>query len=109
MLQRALEHLFECSARSTDLQPLDLWTRPAETAEFLRTLTFFDLPEEERLSPESFPPSLRATTEKILHLIKKERGPLGQKHVAAEGVGAEGHWGRSTVLQGSLEQRNNKF
>ena len=57
------------------------------------------------------PPSLQATTERILQLIKKERGALGQKHVGhrglwnrgtinfkhfeAEGVGAEGCWGRT--------------
>jgi len=46
--EHSVQHLFECSAHLTDLEPLDLWTRPAETAEFLRTLPFFDLPEKER-------------------------------------------------------------
>ena len=42
--EQTVQHLFECSARLTDLYSLDLWTRPAETAEFLRTLPFSDLP-----------------------------------------------------------------
>ena len=42
-----MQHVFECSEYPTDLSPLDLWTRPSTAAEFLRTLPFFDLPEEE--------------------------------------------------------------
>ena len=61
--EHSVQHLFECSAHLTDLEPLDLWTRPAETAEFLRTLHFSDLLEEE------MPPGL-VTAGGILWLIK---------------------------------------
>ena len=39
-------HLFECSEHPTDLRPVDLWLNPVRTANFLRTLPYFDLPEE---------------------------------------------------------------
>ena len=54
--EHTVQHVFECSEHPTDLSPLDLWTRPVLAAEFLRTLPFFDLPEEERPPPEP-PPS----------------------------------------------------
>ena len=68
-----MQHVFECSEYPTDLSPLDLWTRPSTAAEFLRTLPFFDLPEEERPPPSrtstfsSFQQQLRGT------LANKER------------------------------------
>ena len=51
-----VQHIFECPEHPTDLRPLDLWLRPISAAEFLRTLPFFDLPEEERPPPEPPPP-----------------------------------------------------
>ena len=52
-----VQHIFECPDHPTDLQPLDLWLHPIGVAEFLRTLPFFDLPEEERPPPEPPPPA----------------------------------------------------
>ena len=70
--EHTVQHVFECSEYPTDLSPLDLWTRPSTAAEFLRTLPFFDLPEEERPPPRtstfsSFQQQLRGT------LANKER------------------------------------
>ena len=57
--EHTVQHVFdsfECSSQPTDLEPMDLWLRPATVAEYLRTLPFFDLPEEERPPPEPPPP-----------------------------------------------------
>ena len=61
--EHSVQHVFECSAYPTDLQPLDLWLRPVLVAEFLRTLPFFDLPGEERPPPEPPPPPVPLQTE----------------------------------------------
>ena len=53
--EHTVQHVFECSNHPTNITPLDLWTRPVLAAEFLRTLPFFDLPEEERPPPEPPP------------------------------------------------------
>ena len=46
-------HLFNCSFHPTDLEPVDLWSRPVRTSHFLSSLPFFDfLPV---LSPSSLP------------------------------------------------------
>ena len=55
--EHTVQHVFECPDHPTDLRPLDLWLRPVSAAEFLRTLPFFDLPEEERPPPEPPPPT----------------------------------------------------
>ena len=55
--EHTVQHVYECSANPTHFTPLDMWTRPVEVAEFLRTLPFFDLPEEERPPPEPPPTS----------------------------------------------------
>ena len=55
--EHTVQHVFECPDYPTDLRPLDLWHRPVRAAEFLRTLPFFDLPEEDRPPPEPPPPS----------------------------------------------------
>ena len=62
--EHSVQHVFECSAYPTDLQPLDLWLRPVLVAEFLRTLPFFDLPGEERPPPEPPPPPVPLQTER---------------------------------------------
>ena len=48
-----VQHVFECPDHPTELRPLDLWLRPIGVADFLRTLPFFDLPEEERPPPQN--------------------------------------------------------
>ena len=53
--EHTVRHLFECPVHPVDLQPEDLWLRPAEVAEFLRTLPFFELPEDPRPPPEPPP------------------------------------------------------
>ena len=55
--EHTVQHIFECPDHPTDLRPLDLWLRPISAAEFLRTLPFFDLPEEKRPPPEPPPPA----------------------------------------------------
>ena len=50
-----MQHVYECSANPTHLTTLDMWTRPVMVAEFLRTLPFFNIPEEERPPPEPSP------------------------------------------------------
>jgi hypothetical protein len=59
--QHTVKHLFECRSHPTDLQPVDLWSRPREAAEFLTTLpAFTDLsPGPPRPPPEPPPPPLR--------------------------------------------------
>ena len=55
-VDHTVQHVFECPEYPTDLSPLDLWQRPVGAARFLRTLPFFDLPEEQGPPPEP-PPS----------------------------------------------------
>ena len=54
--EQSVRHVFECAGQPTDLRPVDLWLRPVRTAEFLRTLPFFELPEEPAPPPEPPPP-----------------------------------------------------
>ena len=49
------DHLFNCSEHPTDLTPLDLWHRPVEALEFLRTWPCFDRLHRERPPPEPPP------------------------------------------------------
>ena len=53
--EHSVQHVFDCVTHPTNLEPLDLWLRPVMVAEFLRTLPYFDLPEEERPPPEPPP------------------------------------------------------
>ena len=50
-----VQHIFSCPAYPTELNQLDLWIRPVAVVEFLRTLPFINLLEEERPQPK--PPS----------------------------------------------------
>ena len=54
--EHTVQHIFECPEHPTPLRPVDLWQNPIDAAEFLRTLPFFELPEEEGPPPEP-PPS----------------------------------------------------
>ena len=58
--EHTVHHIFECPVYPTDLQPEDLWRRPVSAADFLRTLPFFELPEEPEPPPEP-PPSNSST------------------------------------------------
>ena len=70
-----MQHVFECSEHPTDLSPLDLWTRPSTAAEFLRTLPFFDLPEEER-PPQNLHLQITPTeTERNFGYKRKRKNP----------------------------------
>ena len=53
--EHTTQHIFECPAYQTPLNPVDLWTHPVEAAEFLRGLPFMDLPESRRPPPEPPP------------------------------------------------------
>ena len=53
--EHTVQHVFECSEHPTTLQPTDLWLRPVDVAEFLRSLPFMDLPESRRPPPEPPP------------------------------------------------------
>ena len=54
--EHTVQHIFECPVHPTPLQPEDLWSHRVTAAEFLRTLPFFELPEEPEPPPEP-PPS----------------------------------------------------
>ena len=54
--EHTVHHIFECPVHPTDLQPEALWRNPVGAAAFLRTLPFFELPEEPGPPPEP-PPS----------------------------------------------------
>ena len=56
--EHTVQHIFECPVHPTPLQPEDLWSRPVTAAEFLRTLPFFELPEEPEPPPEPPPSNL---------------------------------------------------
>ena len=60
--EHTVQHIFECAEWPTDRRPVDLWLRPVWTAEFLRTLPFFELPEEATPPPEPPPPNNSNTT-----------------------------------------------
>ena len=50
-------HLFDCPEHPTELSPLDLWQRPGEAVEFLRTWPCLDRLHRERPPPEPPPTS----------------------------------------------------
>ena len=56
--EHTTQHIFDCSAHQTPLEPENLWTHPIEAADFLRTLPFMDLPD--RRPPPEPPPSQEA-------------------------------------------------
>ena len=53
--EHTVQHVFGCSEYPTDLQPMDLWLRPVDVAEFLESLPYMDLPESRRPPPEPPP------------------------------------------------------
>ena len=55
---QTVQHILECTAHPTDLEPIDLWRRPVAVAGYLRTLPFFDLPEELEPPPEPSPTNI---------------------------------------------------
>ena len=53
--EHTVQHVFGCSEHPTNLQPMDLWLRPVDVAEFLESLPYMDLPESRRPPPEPPP------------------------------------------------------
>ena len=53
--EHTVQHVFECPEYPTTLQPMDLWLRPVDVAEFLRGLPFIELTESRRPPPEPPP------------------------------------------------------
>ena len=55
---QTVQRIFECAAHPKDLEPIDLWRRRVAVAGYLRTLPFFDMPEELEPPPEPPPTNI---------------------------------------------------
>ena len=60
--EHTTQHIFRCPANETDFEPVDLWRRPVDVADYLRTLPFMDLPARGRPPPEP-PPNQEANAQ----------------------------------------------